>query len=349
MDEERREHDPERERRAPVLPAQPLECPPSAQQRGRRCSTDKQEPDESRLRKELQRQAVRLAHVDRRVAELPVHELERPGSDAAQRLSLEPIPCLLPPAPAVVQTRLGEPARALRDLLVSPERVPADGERRHQAGDQQHDSGRRPPTFRISRSRSGPGPVADVPGRRQREAGAEQEEEREPSPVLDANRPRLPVLRDPRQLEGNHEHEPRRNPRRDQRNEPLEPLAREREPDRKRDERRQDPPARVREHERHEQPVQSGNRTGAHDAAVPRRRPERERQPEHRDERQRVPVPDRRAKPSEPPVVLVERGHGLPRETPRQHVAVTSPPTSHATSRGATTAPTKAPTTPNAR
>ena len=54
------------------------------------------------------------------IPQLPMQELERPGAGAPERLSFEPLPRLRPPAPAVVETSLGEPVRALRDRLIGP-------------------------------------------------------------------------------------------------------------------------------------------------------------------------------------------------------------------------------------
>ena len=96
------------------------------------------------------------------------------------------------------------------------------------------------------------------------------------------------------------------------------------------------PPARVREDERHEQPVESHDRPCADDAGVTaRRHPQRE--PAARTPRRapRVPVPDRRTQPREPPVVLVQPRPAfppMPTDTSLREAADEPP-----TSRGATT------------
>ena len=135
---------------------------------------------------------------------------------------------------------------------------------------------------------------------------------------MHAHAVRLPVLRDPGQEERDRAHDPGRNAAADERGQALEPLPRQREPAGERDERREQAPARVREHERDQERVQPDDRARANDTRVPpaRRRPQRDRQPEHHHERERVPVPDRRPKPRQPPVVLVQRGHGLSGQGP---------------------------------
>ena len=54
----------------------------------------------------------------------PVFQLERAGARAAERVRGERVPRLLPPAPAVARVRAAEPARRLRDLLGGREVVP---------------------------------------------------------------------------------------------------------------------------------------------------------------------------------------------------------------------------------
>ena len=115
VDEERGHDEPERQRRLALVALEPPERAPRPEQRRAHRADPEREPDDPRLGRELERQVVRLEHVHARVPELPVHDLERPGAGPAERLGREPVPRLLPPAPAVVEAALPEPARPLAD------------------------------------------------------------------------------------------------------------------------------------------------------------------------------------------------------------------------------------------
>ena len=141
----------------------------------------------------------------------------------AERLALEALPGLLPPVPPVVEAPLGQPARALDDLRVASERVATRGKRPDQAGRKQDDGGARRPLQQEPLALR-TGPVAHEVRRREREAGAEHEQEREPRAVVHANRARLRVLGDPGQLDRDSEQETGGDGRRHERRRPLEPL-----------------------------------------------------------------------------------------------------------------------------
>ncbi len=127
---------------------------------------------------------------------------------------------------------------------------------------------------------------------------------------------RLRVLGDPGQEQRDSEHERGRGAGGDERQHAVEPVASQGEPDRERDERRQDPPARVREEQRQQQHVQPHDGARTLRPPAPGRRPQRDRNSEHRHERERVPVPDGRSKPRQPSVVAVQRRHDLPGQCP---------------------------------
>ena len=280
-----------------------------------------------------------------------MHDLERPGAGPAERLGREPVPGLLPPAPAVVQAALPQAARAL-----------ADRRRRRRAGS------------RAPRRRSTPTADArdrDARGRRAARAA------RAPAPAGSAGTtpPRTPLPRRARTRARTRRRRSRARcaagrPARSRAagarsphttaagTPPLTSAARlsnrsrvSANQTRERHERREHAPARVREHERDQERIQPDDRARANEPRVPptRSRPQSDRQPEDHDQRERVPVPDRRAEPSQPPVVRVQRGHGLPGQGPeargddeRRRAATRRPGCESAE-------PTNAPTTANAK
>ena len=159
----------------------------------------------------------------------------------------------------------------------------------------------------------------DERGRRQlvaRERGGDRgirdEHDAEHEPVANTRGVRLPVARDPREGEGDRQRADRGEPGGEQRRERLEPGLREDHPERDHDDRDEDAAAREGEPD-HDEPAVDEQRPGRSPAG---REAEAHRQRDVAEQRERVPVADRRAQARDLPVPLVEPREHLPGERP---------------------------------
>ena len=146
---------------------------------------------------------MHLANAHVALAQLAVHELEGARAGAVERLSLEGLPGLLPPAPAIVEAPLAQATRALLDLLAL-QRVPARGD--HADPDDEQRRGHARGNAKQETLALEARPLAREERRGEREPCAEHEHEREHGAVVRPNAVRLAVLRDPGKCEGDREH-----------------------------------------------------------------------------------------------------------------------------------------------
>ena len=190
-----------------------------------------------------------------------------------------------------------------------------DGEKRGQRGDPLDT----PPPLRRER----PPRLHAREREREPEDGRAEPEHDEPEDpaVVDANRVRLRVLRDPRQSQCNAERAGTGDGGEGRGDETLDAVPVEHDPSCRRCDRERDAEAGVgqqqRDHGREQQ-----ERTGGPDGRPPparRSKPQRDRHGDVGEERELVPVADRRAQPRHAPVVAVERGHALGQQRPAEH------------------------------
>ena len=137
--------------------------------------------------------------------------------------------------------------------------------------------------------------------------------EREDPPVVHPRRPRLPVLRDSRQRQRDPERTcPRAAAERD-RGKALHAVTVEQDPRSGRETRERDAESRIGEEHSDDEHVEQRD-TGRAAATA---EPQRKRHPGRADERELVPVAERRAQAREAAVVGVKRGHAFRKKGPR--------------------------------
>ena len=148
----------------------------------------------------------------------------------------------------------------------------------------------------------------------------QQEHDREPAPVPHTHRVRLEVLREPGPRERPHRNGDAGPAAEQQYCSPLDPRPADHEPHADRDQRHEGPSPRVGQQQPDHERVDEHHTGDAQPARVlaPRGEPERQGQAEVQQERERVPVPDRRAEPRDPPRAAPRR-HRLPEQPPAEH------------------------------